>query len=148
MCSRSKTERDPPLPPARPTFSKFLHQPCVYKFYNQHNQSRNFFSKELHEYNKETQNCSNHTFYDAATALSASRNNTFTSRFNWFFNDLLNTPSYFGGSPLPPPSPSPSPVKVNTMIEKTTFAAIKFAAMVIPCSMERARILFVIRVSE
>ena len=121
-----------------------LHQPCVYKLYKK----LSLFKNESHRLNKETQNCPNRTFFDATAALSACIFHACNILFNWFFNYLLNVLSSFGGAPTPSLPSSLPPVTAKTMVEKTIFTNIKFAAMVITCSLNRVGILLAIGVSE
>ena len=73
----------------------------------------------------------------AATALPARRFRALASLFSCFLSHFLNSPSSFGGDPgAPPPH-----VTAKTIVEISVLTAVSPEKIVIPCSLNKVRIL-------
>ena len=81
--------------------------------------------------------------------LPASILNACFNYSNWWLEQLLNALSSFSGVFTPPTPPTPlSPVTAKMMAELTKLTAVKFTAVLIPCSMNRVQILSASGVSK
>ena len=74
---------------------------------------------------------------NASTAFPASLLSASSSLSNHFFK----TPTTFGGEPSPPPHPPKTPVMARTIFEIVMDRAVSIENIVMPCSLNRIRIL-------